>query len=108
MSCYTDEAPPSPNFDRFAQRGTVFETHYAGSLPCMPPRRDLLTGRVNFLHCSRGPVEPCDECSTQRLHAENIYTHLISDQHHYREEDGCGYHNRYSSAELVRGQERDL
>ena len=38
LSCYNDEAPPTPNFDRIAQRGTVFDTHYAGSLPCMPAR----------------------------------------------------------------------
>lgn len=74
----------------------------------MPARRGLLTGRLDFLHRSWGSVKPCDECFTQRLQAENIYTHLISDHYHYWEEGGCGYHNQYSSAEFVRGQGRDL
>jgi hypothetical protein len=39
-------------------------------------------------------MEPYDECFTQRLRAENIYTHLISDHHKYQEKGGCGYHNQ--------------
>lgn len=49
----------------------------------MLARRDLLTGRLNFLHRSWGSVKPCDGWLTQRLHAENIYTHLISDHYQY-------------------------
>ncbi len=108
LSCYNPNAAPTPAFDRLASRGTVFDTHYAGSLPCMPARRDLLTGRLNFLHRSWGPVEPFDRCFPDTLRQHGIYSHLISDHYHYWEEGGCGYHNRYSSAEFVRGQERDL
>jgi hypothetical protein len=49
----------------------------------MLARRDLLTGRLNFLHRSWGSVKPCDGWLTQRLHAENIYTHPISDHYQY-------------------------
>ena len=48
---------PTPNFDRLAARSAVFDAHYAGSLPCMPARRDMQTGRLNFLHRSWGPLE---------------------------------------------------
>ena len=108
LSCYNPNAAATPAFDRLAALGTVFDTHYAGSLPCMPARRDLLTGRLNFLHRSWGPVEPFDHCFPDTLRQHGIYSHLISDHYHYWEEGGCGYHNRYSSAEFVRGQERDL
>lgn len=37
----------TPNFDRFAARAECFQNHYAGSLPCMPARRDLHTGRIS-------------------------------------------------------------
>ena len=47
---------PTPNFDRMASRSAVFDNHYAGSLPCMPARRDMQTGRLNFLHRSWGPL----------------------------------------------------
>lgn len=108
LSCYNPAAAPTPAFERLASCGVTFENHYAGSLPCMPARRDLLTGKLNFLHRSWGPVEPFDQCFPDLLRQQGIYSHLISDHYHYWEEGGCGYHNRYSSAEFVRGQERDL
>lgn len=108
LGCYGGTTIPTPNFDRIAARGVTFDNHYVGSLPCMPARRDLLTGRLNFLHRSWGPVEPFDRCFTKALAEAGIYSHLISDHYHYWEEGGCGYHNQYSSAEFVRGQERDL
>lgn len=108
LSCYNPKALDTPNFDRLASRGVVFDKHYVGSLPCMPARRDLLTGKLNFLHRSWGPVEPFDDCFPSHLRARGVYTHLVSDHYHYWEEGGCGYHNQFSSAEFVRGQERDL
>jgi arylsulfatase A-like enzyme len=107
LSCYGGPMA-TPSFDRIAARGVTFDNHYAGSLPCMPARRDLLTGRLNFLHRSWGPLEPYDRCFTRALADAGIHTHLISDHYHYWEEGGCGYHNQYTSAEFVRGQERDL
>lgn len=105
---YGGNAIATPAFDRLAGAGVTFDRHYVGSLPCMPARRDLLTGRLNFLHRSWGPIEPFDVTFPARLSAAGVYTHLISDHYHYWEEGGCGYHNQYSSAEFVRGQERDL
>ncbi len=42
------------------------------------------------------------------MKSAGIYSHLISDHYHYWEDGGGGYHNRFNSAEFVRGQERDL
>jgi len=108
LSCYSGTAVKTPNFDRIAAKGVRFDNHYAGSLPCMPARRDLLTGRLNFLHRSWGPVEPYDVCFPAIMRDAGVHTHLISDHYHYWEEGGAGYHNQYSSFEFVRGQERDL
>ena len=58
LGCYGGTRIPTPNFDRLAKRSVVFDRHYAGSLPCMPARRDMLTGRLSFLHRSWGPLEP--------------------------------------------------
>ena len=108
LGCYGQQQIETPAFDRLAERGAVFENHYVGSLPCMPARRDLMTGRLNFMHRSWGPVEPYDRCFPKQLRDAGVYTHLISDHYHYWEEGGTGYHNQYSSFEFVRGQERDL
>ena len=50
----------TPNFKRLAERSVTFDNHYVGSMPCMPARRDMQTGRLSFLHRSWGPLEPFD------------------------------------------------
>ena len=97
----------APNFQRLAERSVTFDNCYLGSAPCMPARRELHTGRYNFLHRSWGPIEPFDDSMPQLLRDSGIYTHLITDHVHYWEDGGCTYHTRYSSSELVRGQEGD-
>ena len=97
----------SPNFTRLAEKGVVFDNHYVGSLPCMPARRDMHTGRLNFLHRSWGPLEPFDVSYPKLLKDDGIHTHLLTDHYHYFEDGGATYHNRYSTWENVRGQEWD-
>ena len=98
---------PTPNFDRLARHCVTFDRHYVGSLPCMPARRDILSGRLNFLHRSWGPMEPFDNAFPDLLHQAGIYSHLITDHFHYFEDGGATYHTRYDSYEFVRGQEGD-
>ncbi len=97
----------TPNFQRLAQRAVTFGNSYVGSMPCMPARRELHTGRYNFLHRSWGPLEPFDDSMPEILRERGIHTHLITDHYHYFEVGGATYHQRYSSWEFVRGQEGD-
>jgi arylsulfatase A-like enzyme len=97
----------APNFKRLAQQTAVFENAYVGSMPCMPARRELQTGRYNFLHRSWGPLEPYDDSMAELLSKNGVYTHLVTDHQHYWEDGGCTYHNRYNSYEFIRGQEGD-
>lgn len=97
----------TPNFNRLAERAVQFENCYVGSMPCMPARRELHTGRANFLHRSWGPLEPFDDSMPEILKNHGVYTHLVSDHQHYWEDGGCTYHERYSSWEISRGQEGD-
>ena len=68
---------------------------------------ELHTGRYNFLHREWGPLEPFDDSMPEILKKNGIYTHLVSDHLHYWEDGGATYHNRYSSWEIIRGQEGD-
>lgn len=97
----------TPNFLRLAERSAQFENCYVGSLPCMPARRELHTGRPNFLHRSWGPMEPFDDSMPEILKNAGICSHLVSDHQHYWEDGGGTYHTRYTSWEGVRGQEGD-
>lgn len=97
----------APNFERLTENSVLFDNCYAGSMPCMPARRELHTGRYNFLHRSWGPIEPFDDSMPEILRNNDIYTHLVTDHVHYWEDGGLTYHTRYESYELVRGQEGD-
>ena len=97
----------APNFQRLAEKTVTFDNCYVGSMPCMPARRELHTGRYNFLHRSWGPLEPFDDSMPQILKQNDVYTHLVTDHYHYFEDGGCTYHHRYNSWEMVRGQESD-
>ena len=107
LQCYGGTHVHTPQFLRFAERAVTFDTHFVGSLPCMPARRDLHTGRLNFLHRSWGALEPFDQSFSELLRAAGTYTHLVSDHYHYWEDGGATYHNRYSSWDFIRGQEWD-
>lgn len=98
----------TPNFERLAKRTVTFENAYIGSMPCMPARRELHTGRYNFLHRSWGPIEPFDDSMPQILKQNGVHSHLVTDHQHYWEDGGATYHNRYSTYDFVRGQEGDL
>ena len=107
LECYGGSTVRTPNFTRLAKRCVTFDNHYVGSLPCMPARRDMHTGRLSFLHRSWGPLEPFDNSFAEILHRRGVYSHLVSDHYHYWEDGGATYHNRYDTFEFVRGQERD-
>lgn len=97
----------APNFERLTQKAITFDQCYVGSLPCMPARRELHTGRLNFLHRSWGPIEPFDDSMPEILKNNGVHSHLVSDHQHYWEDGGCTYHTRYSTWEISRGQEGD-
>ncbi len=107
LSPYGDTFVDAPNFARLAAKAVTFENFYAGSMPCMPARREMHTGRHNFLHRSWGPLEPFDDSMPQLLGEAGVYTHLISDHPHYWEDGGGTYHTRYTTWEFFRGQEGD-
>lgn len=96
-----------PNFKRLAKKTLTFNNFYGGSMPCMPARRELHTGRYNFLHRSWTPLEPFDDSIIERMKNNDIYTHIVTDHFHYWEDGGATYLNRYNSYEMIRGQQGD-
>ncbi|MCZ7646538.1 MAG: sulfatase [Planctomycetota bacterium] len=122
-ACWSDEQPgwvvPTPNLDRLAARGTVFENCWCGSTPCMPARRDIYTGRYEFLERGWGPLEDDDLDLPRQVsgppnrslqHArEQGYgvSYLVTDHFHLWEQGSGNYHMGYSGFEFLRGHESD-
>ncbi len=108
LPCYGNEWVQAPACARLASEGVTFDNHWAGSLPCMPARREFLTGRHNFLHRGWGPIEPFDDVLPRLLReGAGVFSHLLTDHDHYFELGGENYHTAYNTWEFFRGQEND-
>ncbi len=98
----------APNIRRFAEMSVVFDNHWIGSAPCMPARRDMLTGRLNFLERGWGGVEPFDVPFPRLLRDEaGVFCHMETDHYHYFHVGGENYHMPFNTYTFHRGQEAD-
>jgi arylsulfatase A-like enzyme len=97
----------TPNLDRFARRAAVFEAHYAGSLPCMPARREFFAGVQEFLWRPWGPIEAYDMTLARAARAEGVMTQLVTDHFHFFQHGSHGYFEDYHGFEFIRGHEFD-
>ncbi len=107
LQAYGNDWVRTPNLQRLAERGVVFDNHWAGSLPCMPARRELMTGRYNFLDRGWGSIEPFDDVLPRELRQRGVFSHLLTDHDHYFELGGENYHTGFDTWEFFRGQEND-
>lgn len=121
--CWSAEAPEwsvlTPNMDRLARRGSVFTNCWCGSTPCMPARRDIYTGRYEFLERGWGPLEEDDHDLPRQVSGrpnmpiawtlENGYriSYLATDHFHLWEQGSGNYHMGFTGFEFVRGCEAD-
>lgn len=107
LPSYGNDWVIAPHLERFCERSVRFDRHFIGSAPCMPARRDILTGRLNFLERGWGGIEPFDRCFTETLSQHGVFTHLVTDHYHYFQVGGENYHCTYNTWDLYRGQESD-
>jgi arylsulfatase A-like enzyme len=107
LPVYGNDWVIAPNIQRFRERSVRFDRHFIGSAPCMPARRDILTGRLNFLERGWGGIEPFDRCFTETLSQNGVFSHLTTDHYHYFQVGGENYHCTFDTWELFRGQEND-
>ncbi|MCI8623062.1 MAG: sulfatase [Provencibacterium sp.] len=107
LQIYAESGLYLPNLERLRQHSVVFENHWTASAPCMPARRDIMTGRLNFLERGWGPIEPFDDTLPQLLRDQGVSSHMITDHYHYLEIGGENYCQMFDQWELVRGQEWD-
>lgn len=109
LKCYNPLGEAiTPNIDRLAKQCTIFDNHYIASAPCMPARRDILTGRINFLERGWGPIEPFDVTFPKELKKCGVFSHIVTDHCHYAELGGEGYIQAYTTWDMIRGQETDV
>src|SRR5947208_1532514 len=97
----------TPHLDEFARRSLRFEKHYAGSLPCIPARHDILCGALDFLWKPWGSIEVWEDSLTYRLRLAGVAAQLISDHPHLFEVGGENYHTNFTAWDYLRGHESE-
>lgn len=107
LEAYGNDWVKTPNIRRLAERGVTFDNHWVGSLPCIPARREFMTGRYNFIYRGWGPIEPYDDVLPNELRKAGVFSHLLTDHDHYFELGGENYHTAFDTWEFFRGQEND-
>ena len=97
----------TPNLDRFARRALRFDRHFAGSLPCMPARHDILCGALDFPWRPWGSIELWEAPLTVSLRSAGVTTKLVTDHPHLFEVGGENYHTDFTAWDYQRGHESD-
>lgn len=108
LSPYGNNIVKTPNFERFSENTVIFENHFIGSAPCMPARRELMTGRKEFFWRGWGPIEPFDNHIAAEAKKAGAVTAIITDHYHYWEYPAHGYFEFFDSVRMIRGQELDM
>lgn len=58
--CYGNDWIKTPNFDRFAREGVLFENAYGNNMPTLPVRRSMMTGRFTLGEVGWGNLREVD------------------------------------------------
>jgi arylsulfatase A-like enzyme len=108
LSCYGNDWITTPNIQKLADKGLIFDNHYIGSAPCMPARREIFSGRKEFLWRGWGQTEPFDDLLPVEAKKTGAYTAIVTDHFHYWDHtDGYGYIQEFDNVNIIRGAEDD-
>ncbi|MBD3184472.1 sulfatase-like hydrolase/transferase [Candidatus Poribacteria bacterium] len=119
LGCYGNKFIKTPNLDAFARDSVVFEWAHPESLPTIPYRRSLHTGRRAYPFKNYKPVrwdnvylpgwQPMDNMEdslAENLFNAGYYTGFVSDVPHYFV-PGMNFTRGAQQWEFVRGQAED-
>ncbi len=117
--CYGNDWIRTPNLDALAAESTLFTRAYPESLPTLPVRRALHTGRrVYPFHGHRpqkgdfvgapgwGPIDDNLDTVSELLHAQGYRTGFITDTYH-QFKPSKNFHRGFDEWRWIRGQEHD-
>jgi arylsulfatase A-like enzyme len=98
----------TPNLDRLAAEGVVFDHHFPENLTTIPTRRSWWTGRYGFADPEQGwtPLRPDEPILPDLLWDKGVRTALISDVPMLRDV-GYGFGRGFDEVVWVRGQGYD-
>lgn len=84
LGCYGNTRVKTPNIDRFATEGVVFENAYTEGLPTVPCRRAMLTGRYTLPVKGWSQLDVSDTTIADLCWGQPIDSYLIHDSGPFR------------------------
>ena len=106
LGCYGNKWIHTPNIDRFASEGTLFENCYTESLPTIPCRRSMLTGRYTLPVKGWSQLDVDDTTIADLCWGQPIETYLIYDAGPWRLPK-FGYSRGFDHVYFLHGHETD-
>jgi arylsulfatase A-like enzyme len=115
ISAYGDRIPWSlltrhdvitPNLDRLAREGALFDRFYSGSFPTVPARTDLFVGRTVFPSRGWQPLED-DDLILPDILSEHGWTSQIIFDTPMLAHANFNFHRGFTGWDFVRGQHAD-
>ena len=106
LGCYGNTNVKTPNLDRFARQGFLFENAYSEGLPTIPVRRALMTGRFTLPYAGWKPLDLNDTSLTDMLWCREVQTALVYDTPPMRLPK-YGYSRGFDFVSFNPGQELD-
>ena len=106
LGCYGNTWIQTPNIDALAADSVVFDEAYPESLPTLPVRNALLSGRHCGPELGWGPMREGDARLPEILAEAGYSTALVTDVYHMMK-PGMNFHRGFHSWRWIRGQEQD-
>jgi len=106
LGCYGNNWVKTPNIDRLASQGVVFENAYSENMPTIPARLSMFLGRYTLPYRAWQTLEPADDHLPELLWATDHRKALITDTYnmHRRKEVFC---RGFECVQFIRGQSAD-
>jgi len=106
LGCYGNTWIKTPNIDRLAREGVLFENNYIESLPTIPCRRSMFTGRYSLHYRGWSPLELEETTIADLCWGHPIDSALIYDSAPMRLPK-FGYSRGFDKVWFIHGQELD-
>ena len=106
MGAYGNSWIRTPNLDRLAREGAVFEWAYSEGLPTVPTRTTFFTGRYTFPFRGWQRLEPKDALLAEILWNKGITSAMITDVYHLHK-PSMSFERGFDYTEHIRGHEGD-
>lgn len=106
LGCYGNERIKTPNIDRLASEGAVFDRFYSEGLPTVPTRTTFFTGRFTFPFRGWQRLEPTDILLAEILWNKGFTSALITDVYHLHK-PSMAFGRGFDFVQYIRGHEGD-